>query len=137
MPKYGPQSRKNLETAHPLLKLIFNQVIEEFDCSITCGHRNEVDQNKAFSEGNSKVQWPSGKHNKLPSEAIDAHPWPVDWDDLHRFYYFAGRVMQKASDLGIKLRWGGDWDSDTEVSDNKFNDLVHFELDSAMLDSQR
>ena len=23
---------------------------------------------------------------------------------------------------------GGDWDSDTETNDNKFDDLVHFEL---------
>jgi hypothetical protein len=28
----------------------------------------------------------------------------------------------------LKLRWGGDWDMDTEVKDNKFDDLVHFEL---------
>ena len=29
--------------------------------------------------------------------------------------------------MGIKIRWGGDWDSDTQVNDNKFDDLVHFE----------
>jgi len=26
------------------------------------------------------------------------------------------------------LRWGGDWDRDTQVDDNNFDDLVHFEL---------
>ena len=35
-------------------------------------------------------------------------------------------VMEQA--LDIKLRWGGDWDMDWEVGDNRFNDLVHFEL---------
>ena len=29
---------------------------------------------------------------------------------------------------GVEIRWGGDWDSDTQVKDNKFDDLVHFEL---------
>ena len=29
---------------------------------------------------------------------------------------------------GIPLRWGGDWDVDTELKDNDFDDLPHFEL---------
>jgi peptidoglycan L-alanyl-D-glutamate endopeptidase CwlK len=31
--------------------------------------------------------------------------------------------------LGVKLRWGGNWDRDGEpVTDQDFQDLVHFEL---------
>jgi hypothetical protein len=30
--------------------------------------------------------------------------------------------------MGIKIRWGGDWDMDTETKDNNFDDLVHFEI---------
>jgi len=30
--------------------------------------------------------------------------------------------------MGVTLRWGGDWDRDTEVQDNSFDDLVHFEI---------
>ena len=30
--------------------------------------------------------------------------------------------------MNIKLRWGGDWDRDTQVKDNSFDDLLHFEL---------
>jgi peptidoglycan L-alanyl-D-glutamate endopeptidase CwlK len=30
--------------------------------------------------------------------------------------------------ISHRLRWGGDWDMDTKVSDNDFDDLVHFEL---------
>ena len=36
--------------------------------------------------------------------------------------------MGVASQMGIKIRWGGDWDRDTDLSDNRFNDLPHFEL---------
>ena len=30
--------------------------------------------------------------------------------------------------MGIDLIWGGDWDGDTDLKDNAFDDLVHFEL---------
>jgi len=30
--------------------------------------------------------------------------------------------------MGFKIRWGGDWDMDTHTKDNKFDDLVHFEM---------
>ena len=36
--------------------------------------------------------------------------------------------MDVAKSMGITLRWGGDWDMDTQVKDNKFDDLVHFEI---------
>jgi hypothetical protein len=52
----------------------------------------------------------------------------IDWNDVSRICYFAGAIMALAATMGIALRWGGDWDRDTELKDNKFNDLVHFEL---------
>jgi hypothetical protein len=30
--------------------------------------------------------------------------------------------------MEVKLRWGGDWDSDKDTKDQNFNDLPHFEL---------
>ena len=42
--------------------------------------------------------------------------------------YFAGLVVGIAVSLGIRLRWGGDWDGDGDLCDNKFDDLFHFEL---------
>jgi hypothetical protein len=33
-----------------------------------------------------------------------------------------------ASSMGIKIRWGGDWNGDWKVKDNHFDDLPHFEL---------
>ncbi len=37
-------------------------------------------------------------------------------------------MLAAAHDLGIELRWGGDWDRDAEFDDQTFNDLPHFEL---------
>ena len=36
--------------------------------------------------------------------------------------------MGIASQMGIDIIWGGDWDGDTDLKDNAFDDLVHFEL---------
>ena len=47
--------------------------------------------------------------------------------NLARFYFFGGFVLGLAVSLGIKIRWGGDWDSDREILDQNFDDLPHFE----------
>ena len=128
MPKFGSTSIKRLETCHEDLQQIFYQVIKHFDCSILEGHRGEEKQNKYFDEGKSKVRFPKGRHNANPSRAVDVAPYPIDWDDLDRFYYFAGFVKGIAAMLDIPIRWGGDWDNDTQVKDTGFKDLPHFEL---------
>ena len=128
MPRFGKRSKSNLSTVHPKLQELFNEVIKHFDCSVICGHRGKEDQNKAYHDGFSKVKFPNGRHNAMPSKAVDVCPYPIDWNDAPRFRYFAGYVMGIASQMGIKIRWGGDWDRDTDLSDNRFNDLPHFEL---------
>jgi len=127
MPKYSKTSLERLATCHPDIQRIFKMVIKSFDHSILCGRRPKSDQDRAYSEGRSKVRYPDSTHNKTPSDAVDAAPYPINWKNTKRFYYFGGFVMGIAFALGIKLRWGGDWDMDTEVKDNTFNDLVHFE----------
>ena len=67
-------------------------------------------------------------HNSDPSRAVDVAPYPIDWNDTERFGRFAGFVLGMAAAMGIPLRWGGDWDRDNDTHDQKFNDLVHFEL---------
>ena len=128
MPKFGRTSRKRLETCHPDLITLFEAVAEEVDCSVICGHRNKEDQDKAVASGHSKAVFPKGKHNASPSNAIDIAPYPIDWNDRERFIYFGGVVKGFAYKLGLPLRWGGDWDNDTQLSDNSFDDLVHFEV---------
>jgi len=52
-------------------------------------------------------------------------------NDRERFTYFAGYVVGIAYQMGLKIRWGGDWDMDTQVKDNNFDDLPHFEIRDA------
>lgn len=140
MPRFGRSSKQKLDTLHPDLQRVLNRVIEWYDFTILEGHRGKEAQNKAFETGRSKIKWPDGKHNTSPSEAVDIAPWPVDWASrrdltpgerqkiIGRFYVLAGAVLQAGYQMGIKLRWGGDWDGDLDMTDQKFDDLPHFEL---------
>ena len=128
MPKFGRTSRKRLITCKEDLQTLFNEVVKHFDCSVLGGYRGRNEQDTAYESGHSKVKWPNGKHNSNPSLAVDVAPYPIDWDDRERFIYFGGFVKGCAYQLGLPLRWGGDWDNDSQLSDNKFDDLVHFEL---------
>lgn len=134
MPAFGSRSLSNLQTCHEDLQLLFLQVVDKFDCSVICGHRGQEEQDKAFRDRLSKLQYPDSKHNTLPSMAVDVVPYPLEWKDTQRMYFFAGYVKAVAEQLlndhlmSHELRWGGDWDSDTQVNDQSFIDLPHFEL---------
>ena len=128
MPRFSTRSKSRLHTCDERLIDLFNEVVKGFDCTIIEGHRGKKAQDEAFNKGNSKVKFPNGKHNKSPSIAVDVAPYPIDWSDRDRFHYFSGYVLGIASQMGLNIRWGGDWDQDTQTKDNKFDDLVHFEI---------
>ena len=128
MPRFSTRSKSRLNTCDEKLVKLFEEVVKGFDCTIIEGHRGQKKQDEAYNKGNSKVKFPNGKHNKSPSLAVDVAPYPIDWRDRDRFEFFAGYVLGIASQMGIKIRWGGDWDMDTKTKDNKFDDLVHFEI---------
>jgi len=138
MPEFSKTSRQRLESCHDDLQAVFNIVIQGLDCTILEGFRPEVKQNALFEQGKSKLKYPMSKHNRRPSWAVDVAPYPIDWGEkgsperrrkaLARFYYFAGYVQKTADRLGVRLRYGGDWDGDFDFSDNAFDDLVHYEL---------
>jgi peptidoglycan L-alanyl-D-glutamate endopeptidase CwlK len=128
MPKFSEKSLAKLATCDSRLQKVFHEVVRDFDCTVLEGHRNKERQNRMVDEGKSQVRWPDGKHNRVPSAAVDVCPYPVAWDDRERQSLFAGFVLATAKAMDVNLRWGGDWDRDTEVRDNGFDDLVHFEL---------
>lgn len=144
MPRFGRKSTSQLRTADTRLQRVFYEVVKKYDCSILIGYRGERAQNTAFNSGASKLRFPKGRHNKYPSKALDAAPYPIIWggavvkdgqlvqenlDALLRFYHFAGYVRGVAERMGVKIRCGCDWDGDFDLSDQTFNDLVHFELE--------
>ncbi len=128
MPRFGKRSKERLATCDERLQEVFNEVIQFVDCSVLEGHRSQERQDKLYDEGKTKVKYPRGRHNSNPSRAVDVTPYPVDWEDRERQTLFAGFVLGIARAKGIKLRWGGDWDMDFKVMDNRFDDFPHFEV---------
>ena len=128
MYRFGQTSETNLLTCDKRIQFVLREAIKIIDFSVICGHRDKHNQNRAFNSGSSKLPFPKSKHNKMPSLAVDITPFPLDWDNLERFYFLAGIVLGIGHSNDIKLRYGGDWDRDGDITDNNFNDLVHFEL---------
>ena len=124
------KSVNKLSACHPLLWDLFQKVAETEDLVITCGHRGEEEQNALFPKY-TRVQWPDSKHNSTPSNAVDATPRINGAPELHdreAIIYFAGKVMLTAKKMGIPIRWGGDWNKNNQVRDEKFQDLFHYEI---------
>jgi peptidoglycan L-alanyl-D-glutamate endopeptidase CwlK len=135
MRKWSNSSKQRLDTCTEDLQWLMNVVLQEVaDISILKGHRDEAEQNEAFSTGHSKLRWPHGKHNQLPSRAVDFAPWPYPkrkeklWAALA---YVAGRTIELGRQGGLKVRWGGDWDGDGDLTDQNFDDLFHIEVSRA------
>ncbi len=125
---FSSKSKSKLMSCHPQLQRLFNEVVKTHDCTILEGHRDKKRQDDAYEAGLSKLKFPNSKHNRYPSFAVDVIPYPIDFGDLDRIYEFGIFVCETAKRMGIKIRWGGDWDMDGDFKDQKFNDLVHFEI---------
>lgn len=128
MPSFAKHSEDKLNTCDKRLQTILRTVIQFYDFTIIWGGRNETQQNKLYDDGKSKLKYPNSKHNTVPSLAVDVAPYPIDWNDLPRFYVLMGRIKQVADMLDIPIRGGDDWDDDDITKDNKFNDLGHVEI---------
>jgi len=140
MASFGSRSRERLNSCHVDLRLICDEAIKTMDFSVLEGHRSYSKQREYYKAGRSKLDGvkKKSKHQKTPSEAVDIAPYPIDFKQVAkskaRFYLLAGVMLQASEKLlsegkiSHKLRWGGDWDSDKEFSDQSFDDLPHFEL---------
>lgn len=140
-----------LATCDQRLIDLFLRVVGTYDCTILQGARSAAEQAENVRKGVSQTL--DSKHVTSESHplarAVDVAPYPVVWPDdslfaalppalvarvrayvhaVGRFYHFAGYVKARAADVGLGLRWGGDWDSDGDFSDQRFDDLPHFEL---------
>ncbi len=130
--KWGTSSTRVYNTLHPHLRVWCDlMLLNVADISLLYGYRDREAQNTMFENGHSKLRFPDSKHNRKPSLAVDLQPYPRPlhatklWGALG---YLAGRGEILAEELGITLRWGGDWDRDGDLTDQDFDDLFHWEL---------
>lgn len=136
MYKLSESSSKILKHCHPALIAVVTTAIRTspLDFKVISGYRTKEEQNALYERGLSqkngidKLSKHQGVAGQAPSLAVDLAPYPIDWNDLPRFYVLAGAVLTTAAALGTELRWGGNWDRDNDLKDQSFMDLGHFEL---------
>tara|TARA_Y100000361_G_C10966844_1_gene241770 strand:- start:85 stop:465 length:381 start_codon:yes stop_codon:yes gene_type:complete len=124
MYKFGKRSRDRLRGIDSRLVNVLNELIKIMDVTVIEGLRSAERQQELLKKGATKVKY--SKH--MEGKAVDIAPYPIDWDDRERFHYMGGMVRGIAKALNLNIRWGGDWDSDGEIKDNRFDDLVHIEI---------
>jgi len=107
MYKFGKRSKERLKGVDARLVNVLNELIKIMDVTIIEGLRSKERQQELLAQGKTKTKY--SKH--IQGKAVDLAPYPIDWDDREMFHYM-----------------GGDWDSDGDINDNKFDDLVHVEI---------
>jgi|TARA_R110001583_G_scaffold115676_1_gene266231 peptidoglycan LD-endopeptidase CwlK len=130
MPRFGKRSKERLKGVDAKLQNLLYEVVKYFDITIIEGKRSQERQNELVAQGKSKTKF--GKH--VDGKAVDIAPYPIDWNARDDFHLLGGFVLGMAASMGIKIRWGGDWNASSTfkgrrtTKDNNFDDLVHFEI---------
>ena len=124
MYKFGKRSKERLKGVDHRLIKVLDELIKIMDVTIIEGLRSEERQKELLEKGATKVKY--SRH--MEGKAVDLAPYPIDWENRDGFHYMGGMIRGIAHQLGLKIRWGGDWNSDGDVKDNGFDDLVHIEI---------
>lgn len=104
MPKYSAHSLKVLSEINSDLQILFKTVLPMYDHKLVEGQRGEAAQQKAFASGASTKMFPYSKHNRTPSDACDADPYPLKKGGAgkEQSIHFAG-YCQGVSDILFRL----------------------------------
>ena len=137
--KFSERSLNNLKGVHPKLVAVVKRALEisPIDFTVLEGVRSQERQNELWAQGRTKpgavVTWvqTSGTHGIQADgygHAVDLAPYPIDWNDHGRFDGLANVMFAAAKELGVTLRWGGNWDMDSVIHERGESDSPHFEL---------
>jgi peptidoglycan L-alanyl-D-glutamate endopeptidase CwlK len=101
------------------------------DFAVLEGLRTPERQAELYAQGRTApgpvVTWTMDSPH-LHGRAVDLVPYPVDWNDLSKFDAIAKAMITAADEVGVKLRWGADWDMDGKPREKGESDSPHFEL---------
>ncbi|MDM7980178.1 MAG: M15 family metallopeptidase [Rhizobium sp.] len=128
----GQQNRADRVGALPILLELERKVVKRFKklgipMFSVYVMRSRAEQAELFARKKTKAK---------PGES--PHQYGLAFDIIHgvKGYELTDRqwllvkhiVFETAQSLGVKLRWGGDWDGDGNIYDNQLFDPAHFEI---------
>jgi peptidoglycan L-alanyl-D-glutamate endopeptidase CwlK len=122
---FSQSSRNRLKDVHPDLIAVLEKALSynviDFTVLPDGGARNFQKQKDLVAKGASQTL--KSKHliqKDGYGHAVDVAPYPVDFENLPRFYLMATTIFRAANELGVKIEWGGHW--------KNFKDYPHFQL---------
>lgn len=140
--KFDATSAKRLAGAHPLLQQLMNAARDRISFFVADSQRGRAAQEDAFRRGATKAHFGQSAHNWAPAVAVDL--WPkasmtkADWQNRKPFlavqdvigWYVPGKPKSRglALEMKIPVRFGGDWNMNGILTDEKLSDLPHYEL---------
>lgn len=128
----GKRSLERLQGVHPDLVKVVKRAIEitPVDFSVIEGVRTLDRQKQLYAQGRTApgkvVTW-TMKSKHIEGKAVDLLP-ATGWDNLISFDQVAKAMFQAAAELGVKIRWGADWNSNGKPREKGETDSPHFEL---------
>ncbi|MGF1706967.1 M15 family metallopeptidase [Enterovibrio baiacu] len=123
------RSKSRMRGVHRDLIKVVERAIEltQFDFGITSGMRTAAEQNALFKDGKSQLDGYARKSRHQSGHAIDFVVYDENGDVTWGWSYYlqvSYAFKQAALELGVKIKWGGDWVS--------FKDGPHIELDKSV-----
>ncbi|MBL8575112.1 MAG: peptidoglycan-binding protein [Hyphomicrobiaceae bacterium] len=100
--------------------------ISTVDFQVTEGLRTLSRQKALVAQGASRTL----RSRHLTGHAVDVVAMignRISWE-LPLYFPIRDAFVTAAHELGVTIRWGGDWDGDGSTSDESFVDSPHFEL---------
>ena len=136
---FGKSSLTALHGVHPLLVATVAVALKKstVDFKVLEGVRTKERQAELYAQGRTKpgsvVTWTMNSRHFIDKStgyghAVDLLPAPYDWKDLANFDAVAEAMFAAADELGVKIRWGADWDMDGNYREKGEHDSPHFEL---------
>jgi hypothetical protein len=119
-----------LASAHPYFRDLWPKLKAKFPLAhISCTFRNASDQELAYKQGRSKLNWPKSLHNKVNSNevpcsrAIDLFAIDMDGKAVWSPYQFL-KIAEWIESNKFPITCGVRW--------KKFNDPPHYELQDSV-----
>ena len=138
----GARSRARLVGVHPnLVKVVERALaVSAIDFTVIEGLRTHERQVELYAQGRTKpgpkVTWTmQSKHLKQADgfgHDVDVGPLlpggGIDWQNTKGFDAISIAMFAAAEELGVRLRWGADWDRDGVTRERGETDSPHFEI---------
>lgn len=136
---FGARSLKHMKGVHPKLVRVLNLAIKKtkVDFMVLEGVRSLARQKQLYAQGRTTpgkvVTWTLNSNHFKKADgfghAVDILPAPYDWEDPEPFNAVADAMFAAAKELGVRIRWGADWDRDGKPRERGETDSPHWELD--------